>query len=51
MLYRNYYGINNIYAPDTTVFVPREHAKKYESSKGFIAVKNPEFPTRYFISE
>ncbi len=51
VLYRNYYGINHIYAPDTTVFVPSEHAKKYESSKGFIAVKNPEFPTRYFISE
>lgn len=50
VLDKDYYGNNNIYCPNTTVFIPREHNNQYKTNvKGFL-VENSGNPTRYFPS-
>lgn len=48
VLDKDYYGNNNIYCPETTVFIPKEHNNQYRKDATPIIVKNPNFPTRYF---
>lgn len=50
VLDNNYYGNNTIYCPETTVFVPKEHSKKYENDEIPVMVLKNKSPTRYFIS-
>jgi thymidylate synthase len=48
VLERNYYGTTNMYCPETTVFVPKEHSTQYNTDDNPIMVRHPTLPTRFF---
>lgn len=50
VLDKDYYGQNNMYGPDTTVFIPRAHNNKYKCNVTPYMVTNKEKTTRYFPS-
>lgn len=50
ILYKDYYGPNTIYGPDTAVFIPKEHYKKYAKNNTPYMVVNKETTTKYFLS-
>lgn len=51
VLEKDYYGVNNIYCKETSVFIPKEHSELYHKKSKPIIVKHKDIPTRYFINE